>query len=92
MYPNEDDDLQIKKLSKLYSNNSNSLLKISQVKVYSDGILINTTAAMLKPYLITLGEIPSKNGLNYLFMQSATEVCMNHLMRLNKAMAKADIA
>jgi len=65
LYPNEDDDLQINKLSKLYKNNSNSLLKISQVKVYSDGILINTTAAMLKPYLITLGEIPSKNGLNY---------------------------
>jgi predicted amidohydrolase YtcJ len=65
MYPNEDDDLQIKKLTKLYKNNSNSLLKISQVKVYSDGILINTTAAMLKPYLITLGEIPSNNGLNY---------------------------
>jgi predicted amidohydrolase YtcJ len=65
LYPNEDDDLQINKLSKLYKNNPNSLLKISQVKVYSDGILINTTAAMLKPYLITLGEIPSKNGLNY---------------------------
>lgn len=65
MYPNEDDDLQIKKLSQLYSNNFDSLLKISQIKVYSDGILINTTAAMLKPYLITLGEIPSNNGLNY---------------------------
>jgi predicted amidohydrolase YtcJ len=65
LYPNEDDDLQINKLSKLYKNNSNSLLKISQIKVYSDGILINTTAAMLKPYLITLGEMPSKNGLNY---------------------------
>ena len=65
LYPNEDDDLQINKLSKLYKNNSNSLLKISQIKVYSDGILINTTAAMLKPYLVTLGEIPSKNGLNY---------------------------
>jgi predicted amidohydrolase YtcJ len=47
------------------SNDPNSLLKISQIKVYSDGILINTTAAMLDDYVETLGEIPSKTGLNY---------------------------
>ncbi len=65
MYPNEDDDFQINKLKSLYQNDPNRLLRISQIKVYSDGILINTTAAMLAPYVKVLGEIPSQIGLNY---------------------------
>ena len=64
-YPQEDDKKQIAKIKSLYRKNKDSLVQISQVKVYSDGILINSTAAMLKPYKETLGEIPSKNGLNY---------------------------
>ncbi len=64
-YPQEDDAKQIAKLKSLYRKDENSLVQISQVKVYSDGILINSTAAMLESYKTTLGEIPSKNGLNY---------------------------
>jgi predicted amidohydrolase YtcJ len=64
-YPSMNDDEQIKKLAALYQNDPESLLRISQIKVYDDGILINSTAAMLEPYLETLGEIPSNNGLNY---------------------------
>jgi len=64
-YPQENDERQIAKIKSLYRKNENSLVQISQVKVYSDGILINSTAAMLAPYKTTLGEIPSKNGLNY---------------------------
>lgn len=64
-YPNDDDTSQIEALKNLYSNDPNSLLKTTQIKVYSDGILINTTAAMLDDYVKTLGEIPSKKGLNY---------------------------
>lgn len=64
-YPLMNDNEQIAKLKTLYRNNQNDLVRISQVKVYSDGILINSTAAMLEPYKKTLGEIPSKNGLNY---------------------------
>ena len=64
-YPQEDDEKQIAKIKSLYRKNDDSLVQISQVKVYSDGILINSTAAMLAPYKETLGEIPSKNGLNY---------------------------
>lgn len=64
-YPADDDTSQIETLKSLYSNDPNSLLKTSQIKVYSDGILINTTAAMLDDYVETLGEIPSKKGLNY---------------------------
>lgn len=64
-YPQENDEKQIAKIKSLYRRDENSLVQISQVKVYSDGILINSTAAMREPYKTTLGEIPSKNGLNY---------------------------
>lgn len=64
-YPLMNDDEQIAKLKTLYRNNPNDLVRISQIKVYDDGILINSTAAMLEPYKKTLGEIPSKNGWNY---------------------------
>ncbi len=64
-YPNDDDASQIAMLKNLYSNDPDSLLKTTQIKVYSDGILINTTAAMLDNYVETLGEIPNKRGLNY---------------------------
>ena len=64
-YPNDNDEQQIARLKSLYHNDPDSLLKTTQIKVYSDGILINTTAAMLNNYRQTLGEIPSKNGLNY---------------------------
>lgn len=64
-YPAEDDDHQIATIKSLYHDKPDSLVRIRQVKVYSDGILINSTAAMLEAYLETLGEIPGKNGLNY---------------------------
>lgn len=64
-YPQENDATQIAKIKSLYRNNPNDLVRISQIKIYSDGILINSTAAMLEPYKKTLGEIPSKTGLNY---------------------------
>ena len=64
-YPNMNDDEQIKELASLYKNDPDSFLRMSQIKVYDDGILINSTAAMLEPYLETLGDIPSNNGLNY---------------------------
>jgi len=64
-YPSMEDAEQLKGIKALYRNNPNDLLRISQIKVYSDGILINSTAAMLAPYLEKMGNIPSNNGLNY---------------------------
>jgi predicted amidohydrolase YtcJ len=64
-YPNDNDVQQIARLKSLYSNDPERLVKTTQIKVYSDGILINSTAAMLDNYRETLGDIPSKNGLNY---------------------------
>ncbi len=64
-YPAEDDATQIATLKSLYTNDPNSLLRINQIKVYSDGIIHNTTAAMNADYLIDyFGQTPN-NGLNY---------------------------
>ncbi|MDF2179801.1 amidohydrolase [Aliiglaciecola sp. CAU 1673] len=64
-YPELDDTEQLTELAKLYRFNPESLLQINQIKVYSDGILVNTTAAMLKPYNEVLFDIPGNRGLNY---------------------------
>lgn len=64
-YPAEDDATQIADLKALYSNDPNSFLKINQIKMYSDGIVHNTTSAMKSDYLIDLLGLPTNNGLNY---------------------------
>ena len=65
LYPTEDDAAQISTIQSLYSNDSNSFLKINQIKVYADGIVINTTSAMEDDYLIDLFNLPTNDGLNY---------------------------
>lgn len=64
-YPSQPDEAQINELKKRFSRDPSRLLNISQIKAYADGIVINTTSAMLQPYKETLGDIPSDNGLNY---------------------------
>ncbi len=64
-YPMQDDESQISLLKSLYENDDNRLLKINQIKLYSDGIVHNTTAAMQEEYLIDLFQKPNNNGLNY---------------------------
>lgn len=64
-YPSLDDATQLAALRTRYRDDPDALVRINQIKVYSDGILINTTAAMLEPYRETLGAIPSADGLNY---------------------------
>jgi predicted amidohydrolase YtcJ len=64
-YPAENDESQIATIKSLYSNNPNSLLKINQIKLYADGIIHNTTAAMHDDYLINYFEQKTNNGLNY---------------------------
>lgn len=65
LYPTENDISQIAKLKSLYSYNESSLLKINQIKLYSDGIVINTTSAMNANYLLDLFGLTTNNGLNY---------------------------
>mgnify|MGYP001080729198 CR=1 FL=1 len=67
VYPEAlNDASQVAKLNNMYSNEPNSFLKVNQIKMYSDGITINTTAAMFDDYLKDYGlNIGSNNGLNY---------------------------
>jgi predicted amidohydrolase YtcJ len=64
-YPHLGDELQIEKLKSMYQNNADSLLRVSQVKVYSDGIVGNGTAALLEPYQASFGITDEDKGLNY---------------------------
>lgn len=64
-YPELDDLSQLKALASLYSNNSDSLLKFNQIKLYSDGILSNGTAALHEPYLVDMIGLAGNRGLSY---------------------------
>lgn len=64
-YPEDDDAAQIAKLKSLYSNDPSKRLRINQIKLYSDGIMSNTTAAMKTPYQFDMLGLPDNKGLNY---------------------------
>ncbi len=64
-YPAGENASQIQAIKALYSNDPNKLLKINQVKVYADGIIHNTTAAMHDDYLVDYFELGENKGLNY---------------------------
>lgn len=65
-YPQADDEQQLAELAALYRDDPESLLRFSQVKLYSDGLISNTTAALLDPYLVDLDIGTNGNrGLNY---------------------------
>lgn len=61
--PVAEDDAQIAELAKLFRDEG-GMVRVRQVKFYSDGLVENTTAALLEPYSIaqTLG--PAR-GLSY---------------------------
>lgn len=71
-YPGANDDEQLASLKALYTNAQDSYLRFNQIKLYSDGILINATAAMLAAYNIDLIGLPENKGLNY-FSQERIE-------------------
>ena len=68
-YPTADDRAQLANLKALYSNETDRLLKFNQIKLYSDGIIVNATSAMLAPYNIDLIGLPENKGLNYFSQQ-----------------------
>ena len=59
-----DDDEQLAELKGLLRRDPASRLQLGQVKIYTDGLLENTTAALIDPYLEDLG-IPGGRGLSY---------------------------
>ncbi|MEL6968905.1 MAG: amidohydrolase [Bacteroidota bacterium] len=64
-YPDASDASQLSTLKSLYRNEAGSLLRINQIKLYSDGIVHNTTSAMHDDFLIDYFGLPTNNGLNY---------------------------
>lgn len=77
-YPALDDSEQLDKLVSFYDNNDRRLLKVNQIKLYSDGIVHNTTAAMKEPYRSDLFGGSNYRGLNYF----APERLQTYLKRL----------
>ncbi len=78
-YPHFEDESQLATLASLYQNSPESLLRASQIKVYMDGIIPNTTAALLQPYETDLG-ITGPTGLNYFTQQRLS----NYIEQLEK--------
>jgi predicted amidohydrolase YtcJ len=68
-YPEANDNEQLAQLKQLYINNNDSFLHFNQIKLYSDGTLINTTAAMKDAYEFDLLGIAKNQGLNYFTQQ-----------------------
>lgn len=64
-YPEASDESQLAQLKSLYQASQDSLLKVDQVKVYMDGILVNTTAALKAPYEYSWLALNGDKGLNY---------------------------
>ncbi|WP_431687368.1 amidohydrolase [Hahella sp. NBU794] len=65
IYPHVPQQEQLDFLSSIYNPDPNGLLIVNQVKMYSDGILVNGTAKTLQPYDFTYFP-QSPYGLNYL--------------------------
>jgi predicted amidohydrolase YtcJ len=64
-YPQLDDQQQLAELKALYAPGSaDSLLHVSQIKLYVDGIVHNTTARLRKPYQHSLAGV-NPHGLYY---------------------------
>lgn len=64
-YPTLDDDEQLDELKAMYDESSDdSLLRVTQIKFYVDGIIHNTTARLQKPYQQSLAGV-EPNGLYY---------------------------
>ncbi len=72
-YPTEEDASQLTTLQSLYSYDPTRLLQINQIKLYSDGITHNTTAALNQEYVIDYFEQADNNGLNYFSQDRAAQ-------------------
>lgn len=69
LYPGDNDATQIAAIQALYSA-GDDMLKIRQIKVYSDGIIVNATSALSLPYetssfVTNMGFAAGHTGLNY---------------------------
>lgn len=65
IYPHLEQSDQLKFLTRIYTSDNSQLLIVNQVKMYSDGIIINGTAKTLAPYNFTYFP-ESPYGINYI--------------------------
>ncbi|MCG7499443.1 amidohydrolase [Vibrio sp. Of7-15] len=65
IYPHVNKSEQLRFLKKIQSSDKNDLLIVDQVKMYSDGIIVNGSAKTLAPYNFTYFPA-SPYGLNYI--------------------------
>jgi len=81
-YPELDDKQQLAALKQAYNLQAEDLLRIDHVKLYMDGVVENTTAALNQPYLIKpwgdVRAMPDNKGLNY-FTQTRLEKYLTEL-------------
>lgn len=63
-YPQYGDE-QMATLRQLYSNDPDKLVRLSQIKLYADGVTFMTTGAMIEPYEYHYPFVPGNRGLNY---------------------------
>jgi predicted amidohydrolase YtcJ len=65
VYPADSDESTIENLKKMY-NKGDDMLRTTQFKMYSDGLIFNTTAALKEPYVKDMGFPFGHKGLNYI--------------------------
>jgi len=64
-YPHMEDEYQIEKLKSMYRDNPGDLLRMSMLKFYSDGVVINNSAAVIEEYNHKIHPYAKPYGLNY---------------------------
>lgn len=64
-YPHMEDKYQLGKLKSMYRDNPEDMLRISMIKFYSDGVVINNSAAVVEPYNHLIHPFAKPYGLNY---------------------------
>jgi predicted amidohydrolase YtcJ len=74
VYPGDSDESTIENMKKMYDK-GDDLMRINEIKLYSDGLTFNTTAALKEPYVKDLGFTFGHKGLNYI-----DEKRMTHFM------------
>ncbi|CAN7298731.1 amidohydrolase family protein [Rhizobium sp. LjRoot30] len=82
VYPDLDFDEQMAMLGKLYSNDTNSLLRFNQAKIYVDGILEQRTGSVLQPYR-------KGAGIDHGFDSGFLYFDIDTLNRYSRALSKA---
>lgn len=64
-YPHMEDEFQLKTLKSMYRNDPEEMLRLSQVKFYSDGVVINNSAAVIEAYNHLIHPYAQPYGINY---------------------------